>query len=65
MNKAPVMISTKDLAYLNDIFGWNFNASKEANHFSKEVSDPEIKEEITKIALMHSKICQDIINILE
>ncbi len=28
MEQLPTMISTKDLAYLSDIFGWNFTASK-------------------------------------
>lgn len=60
MDKVPVMISTKDLSYLHDIFEWNFNASKKANHFSEE-----IKNEIHNIALMHKTICENIITILE
>lgn len=65
MDKVPVMISTKDLSYLHDIFEWNFNASKQANHFSEEITDEEIKNEIHNIALMHKTICENIITILE
>lgn len=65
MNNVPDIISTKDLAYLSDIFDWNFIASKKANHYYNEIIDQEIKEEIQKIALMHKTICEDIIKILE
>lgn len=64
MNKVPVMISTKDLAYLSDMFEWNFNASKELNHFSNEVIDLDVKEKLHILALMHSNICHNIISIL-
>ena len=38
------MISTKDLAYLSDIFEWNFTAGKVANHYKEEVDNEEIKD---------------------
>ena len=39
MKKVPVMISTKDIAYLKDIFSWNFTASKTCNHFKVEMEE--------------------------
>lgn len=65
MNKVPVMISTKDLAYLSDMFDWNFNASKELNHFSNEAVDMEVKQKLHTLALMHSNICYNLISILK
>lgn len=64
MNKVPNMISTKDLAYLKDMFEWNFNASKLAYHFSSETNNPIVKEMIMKVCHMHSSHCSKIKNIL-
>lgn len=47
--EVPTIISGKDLDYLCDIYNWNFNACKLANHFYNEVQDEEIKEVLTKV----------------
>lgn len=65
MEQVPTMISTKDLAYLSDIFEWNFTACKKANHFAKEVTDTEIKETLEQVSNMHKTICESITKILE
>lgn len=65
MEKVPTMISTKDLAYLSDIFEWNFTACKKACHFSKEVKDEELKDKLMQVSNMHKEICEKIVNILE
>lgn len=62
--QVPNMISTKDLSYLDDIFQWNFNASKKAYHFSNEVKIESIKNEAVNVAKMHAQICHKIIEIL-
>lgn len=62
--KAPNMISTKDLSYLEDIFEWNFNASKKANHYSSEIKIEVIKEIANNVAKMHAQICHKVIEIL-
>lgn len=62
--EAPNMISTKDLAYLTDIFEWNFNASKKANHYSSEIKIEEVKQIACDVAKMHAEICHKIIEIL-
>ncbi len=62
--EVPTMISGKDLDYLSDIYNWNFNACKLANHFEKEVQDGEIKELLEKIADMHKEHAKAVLNIL-
>lgn len=64
MQTVPVMISTKDLAYLSDMFEWNFTTSKIANHYSKEVQDEKIKNFILKVAKMHKENCEKCIQML-
>lgn len=65
MNQVPNMISTKDLSYLEDMFNWNFNASKKAFHFSKEVVDPDIQGMLNQCVRTHSDICKQIVTILK
>ena len=64
MNKVPAVITTKDLDYLSDMFKWNYVASKKAKHFSNEVTDEEIKQELEKVYEMHKEICNTILGIL-
>ena len=64
-NEVPAMISGKDLDYLSDIFNWNFNACKLANHFYSELQDDEIKELMKKAEEIHKEHAQAILNILE
>lgn len=64
MNKVPNMISTKDLAYLKDMFEWNFNASKLAYHFHEQTNNPIVKEILMKVCRMHSEHCRKIKNIM-
>ena len=62
--KVPNIISTKDLSYLEDIYEWNFNASKKAYHFSNEINIEVIKNVAVEVAKMHKQMCQKIIEIL-
>ena len=64
MNKVPNMISTKDLAYLKDMYEWNFNSSKLAYSFSLQTKNPIVKEMIMKVCRMHSENCRKIKTIL-
>ncbi len=61
MNEPPVMISTKDLSYISDIFEWNFVAGKTANHFKEEAYDDEIKDMLGNIFKMHKNICNSLV----
>ena len=65
MNKVPEMISTKDIAYIADIFEWNFIVCKKAHEFSKMVCDKEIKNELEKVSSLHKDICDNLLKILE
>lgn len=65
MKKAPNMISTKDLSYLADIFGWNFTAAKKAYSFAEEAEDKQVREEFNKTAQMHESICKKILGLLK
>ena len=44
MENVPVMISTKDLSYIEDIFNYNFTVCKLIHSFYEKVSDEKIKE---------------------
>ena len=64
MNQVPNMISTKDLAYLEDIFNWNFNASKKAHSDSEKINIEKVKSIAIKASTMHKNHCEQIIQIL-
>jgi len=64
MNTVPTMISTKDLAYLADIFNWNFIAVKKANHYLQEIQDQDVRKMAENFKEVHQKICDSVISIL-
>ena len=64
MDTVPQMISTKDLAYISDMFEWNYNAYKKINHFIGEVKSEEIKEILESASCMHYNHLQYLISIL-
>lgn len=63
--EVPSMISCKDLDYLSDIYDWNFNVSKLANHFLGETKDQEIKELLDKVRDVHKEHCKFVLNVLK
>lgn len=65
METIPQMISTKDLAYLSDMFEWNYNAFKQINHFIQEVKDGEVKELLERFRNMHEDHLHFIISALK
>lgn len=65
MDTVPQIISTKDLAYLSDMFEWNHNAFKLVNHFMEEVEDERIKELFESIRSLHEEHMNFIIAILK
>ena len=62
MQQPPMVISTKDHLYLDDMMSWNLNAAKKAHFFAQNVQDPEIKNAITQMALMHQRHYQTLLN---
>ncbi len=65
MKNIPEMISTKDSAYLKDMFNWNFVAMKKFDDYINNVEDAEINKKLNELATMHFKNCSTIIDILE
>ena len=65
MNQVPQMISTKDLAYLEDIFEWNLTASKKAYHYYELATDGQLKIAFEQVYQMHKTICSTILTILK
>lgn len=66
MNTVPAMISTKDLAYLEDMLNWNLNLCKKANSFSEEVTDQNLKEALISVSdscLEHYNMFLEALNI--
>lgn len=65
MDTVPQIISTKDLAYLSDMFEWNCNAFKQINHFINEVKGEEVKELLERLRNMHEDHLRFIVSILK
>ncbi len=65
MNQVPQMISTKDLAYLKDVFEWNLTASKKAYHYYEITTDEQLKIAFEQYYQMHKTICNTILTILK
>ncbi len=65
MEQVPAIISTKDLAYLSDMFEWNFIAAKKALHYSNEVQDENIQKKLKNVYQMHEKNLKKILEILQ
>lgn len=65
MKKVPDMISTKDLAYISDIFNWNITAAKKLALYMDSCDDEEICKEFNNLEAMHIDNCKNLCNILE
>lgn len=50
MNEVPTMISTKDLAYIEDMLNWNFITIKKINCYINKVSDNDVKELLISVS---------------
>lgn len=65
MKNVPTMISTKDSAYLKDMFNWNLVAFKKFNDYLDFLEDEEIIKLVNGLIELHYKNCEEIIEILE
>lgn len=65
MKKIPCMISTKDMAYITDIFNWNMNAYNKINFYLESLNDEDVCKEFKKLSKMHLKNCQLMVNVLK
>ena len=64
MKQVPFIISTKDLAYLNDMFEWHLGASKKAHHYYTKTNDQDLKDAFLNVYYSHKNICNQILVIL-
>lgn len=55
MMAPPNIITKKDLLYLKDIMSWLLDATKKCSHFSKECTDPRVKQAIDRAGQMHQR----------
>ncbi|MEW9669258.1 hypothetical protein [Ammoniphilus sp. 3BR4] len=55
MMTPPQVITTKDLLYLKDAMSWLLDATKKCSHFSSQVQDPQLKQEIDRLGQMHQR----------
>lgn len=65
MKNLPKMISTKDAAYLSDMFNWNIVTAKKINHYISMTSDEKISKKLTELINMHTDFCATIIKLIE
>ena len=65
MKNVPEMISTKDCAYIKDMFNWNFVAFKKFDHYLECIEVEEITKLVNEISDMHFQNCSSLIELLE
>ncbi len=65
MKNVPEMISTKDIAYIKDMFNWNFVAMKKFEDYSVNVENEEIAKKLDTLIDMHFSNCNTLVKLLE
>lgn len=65
MKNLPKIISTKDAAYLEDMFNWNIITAYKFDLYAKMVQEESIKKELEELITMHLDFCEAIIKLLE
>lgn len=65
MKNVPEMISTKDSAYIKDMFNWNFVAMKKFDNYLDNVENASIAKKLNELAEMHFNNCNSLIELLE
>lgn len=65
MKKIPNMISTKDMAYIDDMFNWNMIVTKKLTLYLDEVCDEDVKEAFIHLRDIHLKHCNTLSKMLK
>lgn len=65
MKKVPKMITTKDLAYIKDVFNWNLIAYKKIDYYKNNITEEKLLNLVNDIADMHYSFCENLVTILE
>lgn len=59
------MMTSKDLAYISDIFNWNLVASKKISLYLNECDDMDIISKLEELKSMHETNCERMLKLLE
>lgn len=65
MKEVPNIISTKDLAYIEDMLNWNYNLIKKLNLYKNLVTNKEIQKIFETAIKEHKKSYEKLLTILE
>lgn len=65
MNNVPFIISTKDIAYIQDMLNWSITTIKTYNMFYDKISDEKIKKQLKKLITNHKSHYRLLLNILK
>lgn len=58
-------MSTKDLAYIKDVFNWNIIALKKYQEYQNYIQDTQIVKLLDKLIKEHQTNCNKLIMLLE
>lgn len=65
MEKLEIMISTKDLSYIEDIFNWNIVALKKVEFYLKNCNDKKICTKLKQVSKLHHDNCNKVLKLLK
>ena len=65
MKNIPEMISTKDIAYIKDMFNWNYILFKKYDDYLENIEDEEIYKLTDDLSNLHFNNCNELLNLLE
>ncbi len=65
MKNIPEMISTKDIAYIKDMFNWNYILFKKYDNYLENIEDEEICKLTNELSNLHFNNCNELLNLLE
>lgn len=55
MMEPPEIMSTKDHLYVKDMLSWNLLAMKKMHFFAQQCQNPDVKEALEQVGLMHDR----------
>ncbi len=64
MKKVPNMITSKDLAYIGDMFNWNIILINKLNYYISTVTDETLTTKFRNLVDMHTKNANELLKIL-
>lgn len=65
MKKIPEMISTKDFAYITDMFNWNMIIVNKIDFYLETLEDEELVNYFQKVRDMHYKNANTLVDLLK